>query len=352
MSSFLRTLTVLTGTAAVVAFVATSASADGFRLILSGPAIAAALGTRTTSSTPDLGALPPELAELKWPTRPSTTREVTVTTADALAAEAAVPGTRILARGVVGGDLTVNADDVEIVADDATSLGTLHVPMSRARVRVEGGSWRGVRVAIPATFQGGADYRPEYMVQDLWLEKMTIDAGGESALEVRGKRIALVGSRVRAGRYSVWCGDTDPMQTEDLVLYDNVFESAGPESTVRLVSVLRSAVVSNVLTNTFKHNYRIHGRSDLNFASDNLLVTTGVMMGTMPGDDLGRVWFDDNVLHHDAPDLFNPGAIRELKARRNLVHANGRSAMYDGAPPAGWDLTENVVVPYAPPPPY
>lgn len=300
---------------------------------------------------PDLGALPSELEALAWPAAPNVTSEVTVTSADELAAAAATPGTRILASGVQGGDVRVTASDVEIIADAASSLGQLSIAQGVQRLRVQGGRWTGVRIDVPADFSGGASYRPELMAEDIWLEKLTIDSGGESAYEIRGKRIAILENDVTAGRYSIWCGDTGPFQTEDLILYGNTFRSAGPESTVRLVSVLRSATVSNVLSNTYKHNYRIHGVSDLNFASDNLLVGTGVMMGTMEGDSLGTVWFDDNVMHHDAPDLFNPApSIAALFARRNTVYAAQHGEFFGGAPSPGWDLSENQMAPYQDPP--
>lgn len=303
------------------------------------------------STTPSLGALPSELGSLAWPTRPNVTREVSVTTAAELQEAAATPGTRVLANGVHGGDVRITANDVEIVADPGTSLGQLSIGQGVQRVRVEGGRWTAVRIDVPADFSAGASYRPELMAQDVWLEGMTVESGSETAYEIRGERIAIVGSDVTAGRYSVWCGDTGDFQTEDLILYDNVFRSAGPEATVRLVSVLRSATVSNVLSNTFKHNYRIHGVSDLNFAADNLLVGTGVMLGTMEGDSLGTVWFDDNVMHHDAPDLFNPSpSIAALFARRNMVYAAQHTSFYGGAAPSGWTVAENQMAAYQEPP--
>lgn len=308
----------------------------------------------SASPSPSLGALPPELAELAWPERPRTSREVTVTTAAELSAEAAVPGTRIHVQGASGGDVSVTASDVEIEADEATTLGTLSIAQSVARVRVTGGRWGGVRVAIPAVFAPSVEYRPEWMAEDLWFQNVTVDSGSETALEIRGRRIALLESDVTGGRYSVWCGDTAHFQSEDVILFGNTLRSAGPEATVRLVSVLRSAVVANQLSNTYKHNYRIHGTSDLNYAADNLLAGTGVMLGTMEGDSLGRVWFDDNEMHHDAPDLFNPSptTIRELYARRNVVHAAQHGTLYGGAVPSGWTLEDNVVGPYTPAPPF
>jgi hypothetical protein len=168
---------------------------------------------------------------------------------------------------------------------------------------------------------------------------------------VRGLRIAIVGSDVTAGRYSVWCGDTASFQSEDLILLDNVFRSAGPEATVRFVSVLRSATVGNIMSNTLKHNYRIHGVSDLNYAAHNLLVNTGVMFGRMEGDSLNRVFFDDNTFHHTAPDLLNPDtAIRALSAHDNVAYTNVWSQFYAGSVMPGWDLANNVIRPYQPPP--
>ena len=104
-------------------------------------------------------------------------------------------------------------------------------------------------------------------------------------------------SAIRGQAYSVWSGDAGPYQTEDLVLACSTFRShaaAGErnEATVRLVSVLRSVVVDSTLQNSnegsfdptvndpflvdppsnTKHNYRIHGHSDLNFAARNLLI--------------------------------------------------------------------------------
>jgi hypothetical protein len=302
-------------------------------------------------SVASLGALPAELSGLRWPTRPSTSREVTATNAAQINAEARVSGTRIRVVGAVGGDITINANDVEIIADGATSLGRVTIARGIQRVRVEGGRYTGFFLSYPAQWPGPT-YQSSWMIEDVAIENVSV-AASDMAFDIRGRRIAIARSRITAGRYSVWCGDTGPMQTEDLILFDNVFNSAGPEATVRFVSVLRSAVVSNTLVNTFKHNYRVHGVSDLNFAADNLLINTGVMLGRMAGDSLGRVWFDDNVFHHTAPDLFNPDtAISRLYARRNTVHDNGHATFYGGAMSAGWDVSSNVMGPYTAPPAY
>lgn len=299
-----------------------------------------------------LGPLPTAMAGLRWPDQPRITREVTVTTAADLAREAGVSGTRIHVNGAVGGGVSINTNDIEIIADSRTSLGQLSVGRSVSRVRVSGGTWTGISTAIPAVFYPSVEYRPEWMASDVTIEGVTVRSSN-SAFEIRGRRIAIARSRASAVNYSVWCGDTASFASEDIILHDNVFESDGPQATVRLVQVLRSATISNVLVNGAKHNYRVHGTSDLNYAADNLLVNTGTMLGTMPGDDLGRIWFDDNVFHHTAPDLFNPGSdIDALHATGNTAYTNVWSCFYCRGVSPGWTVSSNTIAPYTPPPPY
>ena len=260
-----------------------------------------------------------------------------------------MPGTRVMANGVTGGALTISQDDVEIVADAATRLGVVTLDRGVHRVRVQGGHYGGFRLSAPVSYYPTHEVRPEWMVEDVWIESVTVDSA-DMAFELRGRRIAVTHSDVTAARYSVWSGDVDPLQSEDIILYDNVFDSAGPEATVRLVSVLRSVTRENRLVNTFKHNYRIHGLSDLNYASHNVLVNTGTMLGRMPGDTLGTVWFDDNVFHHDAPDLFNPdAAIGRLIARGNTAYTS-HGSFYGGGMSPGWVVSGNTVAPYRPAP--
>jgi hypothetical protein len=273
-----------------------------------------------------------------------------VHTADELAREVGVPGTRVHVVGAVGGSIGIGVDDVEILADDATSLGGLLVARGVSRAHVSGGAWTSVELAIPANFYPSVEYRDEWMVEDVLLEGVRVSAG-DTAFAIRGRRIAIVRSVAEAARYSVWCGDTGPFQSEDVIVSGNDFRSAGAEATVRLVQVLRSATVHNRLENGTKHNYRVHGTSDLNYAARNLLVKTGVMLGRMPGDDLGRVWFDDNELHHDVPDLFNPdGGIDALHATGNVAYTNVWDCFYCAGVMPGWTVSDNVVHPYVPAP--
>ena len=77
---------------------------------------------------------------------------------------APAPGTRILANGVTGGGLSLSANDVEIIFDGSSRLGTLSFGHGTQRVRVVGGQWSGVRFPIPASWDGGGpSYRSDWM---------------------------------------------------------------------------------------------------------------------------------------------------------------------------------------------
>lgn len=310
-------------------------------------------GATGASGVASLGPLPAAMSGLRWPTAPTTTRTVTATSAAEVQAAAAQPGTRIDVRGAVGGGVTITANDIDIVADAATDLGLVTLAKGVARVRVTGGRWAGFLIEIPADFDAGGapSFRPEHMVEDVWIRDTTVDSP-DNAFELRGRRIALVNNDVTAIRYSVWTGDTGPtMQNEDVILHDNRFESSGPESTVRLVQIRRSATVDNVFANPNKHNYRVHGITDLSYAARNLLIDNGVMMGTMDGDALRQVWFEENVFHHTAPDLFNVApTVSALRAADNVAHTDVRFAFFEGTAGSDWELTNTVVRPYTPPP--
>ena len=79
-------------------------------------------------------------------------------------------------------------------------------------------------------------------------------------------------------------------------------------------------VVGNVLYNPIKHNYRIHGTSDLHYAARNTINGGGVMIGDGRTDRVGKVWFNDNVLNHTTEDLFNmKGPLEQISAHNNTV---------------------------------
>jgi hypothetical protein len=154
-------------------------------------------------------------------------------------------------------------------------------------------------------------------------------------------------------RYGLWPGDTDVFGSEDVIVAGNDVRVDGPEATIRLVHVTRSAVVGNRLANPSKHNYRVHGRSSDNRAARNLLVGTGMMLGTLPTDEVAieRQWVDGNVLHHDAPSLLElDRRLVGLTMRGNLVYTNVWDCFVCVPTQPSWIVEGNVRQPYRAPP--
>ena len=131
----------------------------------------------------------------------------------------------------------------------------------------------------------------------------------------------------------------------------NDFRSAGPEATLRLVHVVRSVTVDNRLENGAKHNYRTHGRAENNYASGNVLVNSGIMLGTMDTDFIGRQWFVDNTLHHTMPSLLEIELdTPDVTISDNTIYTNVWTCLLCRDMPAGWTMEGNQLLPYTPAP--
>jgi hypothetical protein len=293
----------------------------------------------------DLGELPPELGTIAWPAPPRVRRAIAVGSEQEAARAAAQSGSRIVVRDDID-DLTVTADDIEIV--NRARIGHLAIERGHRRIRVTGGRYGAIELAVPAQFVPPPPvWRAEWLVEDVMIDDVDVEAA-DTAFAIRGRRVAIVRSRAHAQRYSVWCGDTGEFSTEDLVIAGNRFDSAGPESTVRLVGVSGAVVVDNVLANTQKHDFRVHGTSDRVFFARNRLLRTGIMVGSMPGDRIGSVWIVDNTLHHTAPSLFqtDPSRVERLVAHGNHIYSDRWSCFVCDATAPRWSVSDNPVEPY------
>jgi hypothetical protein len=165
--------------------------------------------------------------------------------------------------------------------------------------------------------------------------------------------MAVTNSRAHAVRYGVWLGDTADFGSEDIIVAGNHIRVDGPEATVRFVHVARSAVVGNRLENTEKHNYRTHGRSRESWAARNVLVGTGMMLGTLPSDSwaIERQWIESNTLHHTVPSLLELDArLLELVMRDNHTYTDVWDCFVCVPVQPTWVIENNVVEAYRPPP--
>ena len=83
-----------------------------------------------------------------------------------------------------------------------------------------------------------------------------------------------------------------------------------------------------------------------------MLVNSGVMLDTMVGDEIGRQWFDDNVIHHTMPSLLEiPLDLPNVVMRRNTIYSDVWSCLLCRDVPAGWSIEGTTMLPYQPPPP-
>jgi hypothetical protein len=307
---------------------------------------------RARSDVYDAGELPLSLT-LRWPAAPRIQREIEVATVAEFERASQRSGTRIVVTRALPGEVVVRGSDVEVTMREGVEVERLRIDHAQKRIRVRGGRYGEILLSHPAQFYPVKEPHPEWMVEDVIVDGVQIHAP-RTAIEAYGRRVAVLNSDIHAQLYSVWSGAVMGIGSEDILIAHNRMSSAGPEATVRLVDVLRSVTVDNVLRNNIKHNYRVHGRSDLAYAARNIFIHTGVMFGTMPDDHIGRIWFQDNTFFHRQNDLFHPGVgrVAHLRAGGNKAHTASFSCFSCEQGPPGWLIGKNELLPYRDPPPF
>lgn len=302
-----------------------------------------------------LPTLPAEVAGIRWPTAPTIARTVEASTLEQANTAAAQAGTRVHVTGALAGMIEIRADDVEIEFAPGASAGSVLIGQALARVAIRGGHVDHIETQLPMIWDGGERFSPDLMTTDITVDGVTADSTDIAFLMRAGVRVAVVNSTSHAARYSLWFGDTGDFNSEDVIIAGNDFTSAGPEATLRLVHVVRSVTVDNRLENSgiggFKHNYRTHGRSRLNYASGNLLVNSGMMLGTMDTDSIGAQWFVGNTIHHTTPSLLEIHLdTPSVTLRDNVIYSDVWDCLLCRDVPAGWVVENNRMLPYQPAP--
>lgn len=302
-----------------------------------------------------LGSLP---LAVSWPAAPKVTRSVNVSTSADFNKAASVAGTLITITAPISGHGTIAASDIEVHMASGASLGGVTINKSTKRIALYGGHYTGtIEVAMPAQFWPSRVDDPSWTVEDVMIDGVSVKSTSSTAVFLRGHRVALLRSFAYGADYGVYMDTINGAQNSDVIIAGNNIQAEGRQATVRLINALRSVVINNRITDLMltgsKHCYRVHGVSDQNYAAHNEVVNAGVMIGTMDGDSVGKVWFDSNTMHHVTPDLFNIDRtrVRSLHAHDNMVYTNVWSSMIGGNLPSGWDAANNVVKPYTNPPP-
>jgi hypothetical protein len=305
----------------------------------------------------ELGDLPEGFA-VNWPKGPRRDRVVQVATAEEFNIAASTPRTKIGVTADIPSGVYISASDIDVRMVEGVVVHGLTIGKGLQRIRVRGGRFGagGINMSYPTEYLPTRITKPEWQIEDVLFDGIEVNAdAGHSALNLRGHRVAVINSHLRGGEYAIWSDTTLPLVNSDVIIAGNTLQSEGDQAVLRLVGVYNSVTVDNRIENLLltgrKHAYRVHGESDQVFAARNTLVNGGTMFGTMPHDMIGEIWFEDSSLHHTTEDLFHPEAGRVLR-----LHAHGnkaysaRSCFLCFAAPSEWDVADNELFPYEPPP--
>jgi hypothetical protein len=324
-------------------------------LILGAPISA----TASAKYTPyDLGPLPDGF-EVRWPHRPRTEQVVEVASAAEFNAAANTPHTKVVVTADIPSTVGIGASDIDVRMADGVTVNGLSIGMDVHRIRVRGGRFGsgGINMAYPTKYYPSKVTDEAWQQTDVLFDAIDVNADAKhSAMQLRGVRVAVINSHLRGGEYAIWSDTSDPLVNSDVIIAGNQLESEGDQCTLRLVGVQNAVTVENrledMLLTGHKHVYRVHGESDQVFAARNMLVNGGTMMGTMPGDTVGEIWFEDNELHHTTEDLFHPDphAVLMLHAHNNVAYSDTRTCFLCFTAPDGWDVADNELLSYEPAP--
>lgn len=301
----------------------------------------------------NLGLMPAE-QRLRWPFRPETEHEATLTSPNDLDGSWTQSRARLTVRGQLD-QLVIDADDVAIVGERGSFVQTLVVVAGRQRIHVDGGLYGQIVLEQPRSLRPPPPaWRVDDMIEDVLIENVHVMAvsTGLSGVLIRGRRVAFVNSRVEAQFMAVFVGDTAPVQSEDVVIAGCRLTSAGEDVAVVLSDVRRGAVVENRIENPSTSTLRMHGQSEWLVASTNTLIGGGVMIATDPRDEMEHVWFVGHELYQTTPHMvsLHPDRIRHLVLAANTFYSPTATCVWCGHTPEHWLLNGNRILRYRDPP--
>ncbi len=311
------------------------------------------------SSLYPVTGIPTELSTFAFPAQPVTTRTVTVTDAATFTAEAAINGTHIIVGAPITASVAIDASDIRVTMEPGARLGELTIRSSakqNKRISLEGGTYRNIHLFQAVGYWPDLVTYPDRMLEDITIDGVTVgdpsDANLGNAIWLTGHRVAVVRSTCRAVKYCIWSDDgssNDPaLQNSDILIAGNDFRTEGLEANIRLVHANRAIVVDNLLQSDLKHNFRIHGTSDLVFVADNTLLDAGIMTGAV-NDVLGALWFVRNTIYNTLPDMFNMANVNmdALYVLDNVAYSDTWTCFYCSPTHAPISSIErNVIHPY------
>ncbi|MFM6130122.1 MAG: hypothetical protein ACKPBV_15580 [Sphaerospermopsis kisseleviana] len=276
-------------------------------------------------------------------------------------------GTRYTVVGQLNGTVTFSASDVELVVPRGAFVRQVAVTGAVSRIKLSGPGTIG-QLSIQAGELTDATFEDVSVISDPALCQPAATGYNPYPNECFGiflrkvRRVAIRNVTVASLVYAIWSDGG----SEDILVENSRFHSTlGAQATLRLHDVTRLIVRGNRLENgapsgdSFRHNFRIHGRSRDVFAANNLFVNSGVMIGEGGGGEeiVQRFWFMNNRMHQVADSLFQMGTAGVTEATISDNQAFSRIAWHrsngfytPANPPASWTIRRNTVSEYSPAP--
>lgn len=302
----------------------------------------------------ELGLVPVELRRnLRWPHLPRIQQDVELGTVTALNSPWTRSGVRLHVRQPVE-QLAIQADDVEVVVGTNALVESLVILPGSERIRIEGGTYGQIVLEPPMLLEPPPEWRAADMIEDVRIEGVHVMAvrTGLAGILVRGRRIAILDSRVDAQFAAIYVGDTAPVLAEDVVIAGCSLASQGEEPTLLARDVRRFIAVANWIENPRVTSLRVQGVVEWPFASRNTLVGGGVAIGAEEGDAITEAWFWANAIHHNASDpvQLSPARVRELVLAGNQFFSDDLVCVWCEPTPDSWLVSTNRLRPYRAPP--
>jgi hypothetical protein len=295
----------------------------------------------------DLGTLPAGYS-ITWPTLPTTTSQVTVSSAAELTA-AVDDGVEItLQAGTYTTSVSLNGvSDIKLIFEAGAQLvGNIDVSNSN-RVWLRGPS---IRPALASAQVVGRIHGGSGRATDVLIDRMGADATGLAGHAINlYTRLAIIYSRYNSGtRYCVY---SDPAigGSSDLIVAGCDMFADGTESCLRVQDVVRAVIVENRVENTTKHTLRTHYSADKIHVARNIFHDVG-WMSTNQGDAPGVIdisfqenvwyWQAGNSLIQHGDDTWTSG---DMIGTDNVYYAAAESAgLWFPSSHTGWTLSNNT----------
>lgn len=328
------------------------------------------------SSSIDVGTLPNELASvLQFPTEPTTDTAVSVTNASEFEAAAAQSGTQINVDADINQTVYISANDIDIHLNGnfvkdimfCDSNKTCKGDWSSGSPVAVGSPVHRIRVIGPGTVGSLFTMVPlgdaNRFNQDLIIDNVTIDTqltGAETAIDLRGIRVAVVDSNVFGEEFAIsGQGSSESVRPQDIIIANNtlnafaldVTEGVKNEATVRLTHGDRIVFVDNVAQNgreetwsdvsstegNSKHVVRYHGDQSMIYFGRNTILNSGSMFPDFGGAQghIEKIWVEDNTFYQRSAgraltlNMSEGGTIGAFIANGNVEYKDGAE---------GWNL--------------